>query len=765
MLNKIIKLYFLILLSFPLISMGQEIDASILSNLTPEQLAQARELAKDTNLDQSNMQEVRIIPETLRKKVEPEDASFKDEKDEKDDEKKDMNDEECKEDETDKECEEEIELVKYGYNFFNTIPTSITAVGDLPLPNDYKISLSDELTVVFSGTEQGIIDISVKLDGTIFIPELGTISVANQTLKDVRAKLIRLVEQTYIGADIDVSIKSLSAKKITIVGAVETPGTYLVNPFSTITSALAYSGGILEFGSLRKIQLIKTNGSIFSFDLYNLLIYGDRSEDQTIDAGDTILISGANQFVELNGSVKRPAITLNLRNNSIDQSQENNLESEIKNVISVTVYDYFNKPKNGIYVQGSIGQPGFYDINKFPTLDSLIKNLNFIDTYPYLAILEQFNSDTLQQKTILFNLKDPDTYKSINLIENSKVYFLGLKDPEKEYKSIESLSEITKKLISDYTLTINHREVIYEMPVIGRFYLNSFINLLGIDMSDVEREATYISPLDDIVEVLDYQSMIYSAKKFNTVSFRSPVNSLIKVSISGAIDFPGEYTLKPNATLGDLYTLIGGFKDEAALDSIIFKRESVREKQEEALNKNRNDLNESLLANMQTEKSQMDPSVILKMSNEIDPENLGRISGDYDPLNSESIMTILLDGDSIEVPKRSNTINVLGEVLNANAFTFSKGISIEEAIANAGGFKDYANKKAIYVIRGNGLIEKPGKNLFVSRRLTLKPGDTVVVPRKLIINSPGLDFLIPITTILSDLAFAAAAVQSLSDNN
>ena len=37
-----------------------------------------------------------------------------------------------------------IQGKKYGYDFFSTIATSISARGDLPLPNDYKISLRDQ---------------------------------------------------------------------------------------------------------------------------------------------------------------------------------------------------------------------------------------------------------------------------------------------------------------------------------------------------------------------------------------------------------------------------------------------------------------------------------------------------------------------------------------------------------------------------------------------------------------------------------------------
>ena len=106
----------------------------------------------------------------------------------------------------------------------------------------------------------------------------------------------------------DISLKNLSAKKISVVGAVKTPGTYLVNPFTTISSALAYSGGVEEIGTLRNIKLIKASGKIYNFDLYDLLIYGDRSKDIIVDAGDTVLIGPAVNFVKLTGSINRPPI-------------------------------------------------------------------------------------------------------------------------------------------------------------------------------------------------------------------------------------------------------------------------------------------------------------------------------------------------------------------------------------------------------------------------------------------------------------------------
>ena len=79
-------------------------------------------------------------------------------------------------------------------------------------------------------------------------------------------------------------------------------------------------------------------------------------------------------------------------------------------------------------------------------------------------------------------------------------------------------------------------------------------------MSDVDDEATFISPLDSNIVVDSYKNMNFIATKYNNISFRSPINDLISVNISGAVNYPGTYTLKSDSTLEDLYRLVGDFK-------------------------------------------------------------------------------------------------------------------------------------------------------------------------------------------------------------
>ena len=753
------KYLFLVFFIFSFNTYGQAIDPSILSQLSPEQIEMAKDAYASKNSTDKSIEELPVIDESLITKQSTKDAN-------------------------------KISGKKYGYDFFSSMPTSLLAVGDLPLPNDYKISLRDQFTVILSGSKDAIFNLNVKLDGTILFPELGAISVVGLSFQEVKDTLSQLIEKSYVGVNIDVSIQNLSAKKITIVGAVQTPGTYLVNPFSSITSALAYSGGISEIGSLRDIKLIRNNQEIFSFDLYDLLIRGDRSKDLTIEAGDTLLINAASQFVEINGAVKRPGIyeilegetlegivdfalgftqTANISNISVSfldlkkaaivKKNVKNLDQSLKNTLSINVFNYVSEDTANVQVIGALEQPGFYDIEKYKNLEDLIANLKFVDVYPWLAVLEQFDENKLIKSSVLFSLNDPSTYKSIELMPNSKVYFTNI-----DGRSFNGVSGMTKNLINDYALRLNHKQGTFELPVYGKYSVKSFVDLLGLDMSDVDEKATYISPLEDIVVNDSYKDMQFTAKKFNTLGFRSPKNNLISVSISGAVEFPGTYTLNDDSSLEDLYQLVGKFKSQAYLKGIVLTRETIRARQVEAGQRAKDDLNRAILTSTQKGENIGDISIIRALSESIDPRNLGRLAGDFSPKSQASINTILFDGDTIIVPKNPSTINVFGEVLNPLAFAFSKNISLRSAISNAGGYQQFADKRRVYVITASGITLKDERNVFFKKKITLGPGDTIVVPRKIVTNNPGIDALVPITTVLSDLAFSAAALDALRSN-
>ncbi len=741
---------------------GQQIDPAILNQLTPEQIKMVREAYTLQNSTDITLDDIPLLEETTQPVSSDEDINRS--------------------------------QGKYGYDFFTTMATSTSAVGDLPLPNDYKISFRDQLSIVLSGSRDNIFDLSVKLDGTILFPELGAIYVVDKTLGQVKELLASLISQSYIGVQIDVSLKNLSAKKITIVGAVKTPGTYLVNPFSTITSALAYSGGISEIGTLRNIKLIRKNGDVFQFDLYELLINGNRTRDITIEAGDTILIDAAKQFVTLRGEVRRPAIyevletetikdiidfglgfteianesnlsldVLDLESTSVFQKTVVNLSESLKNVLSVDVFKYGNENISPIEVVGAVEEPGFYNLSDNRTLEELISNIKFNRVYPWLAVLEQFDRNNNIRSSILFNLNDQNSYRYINLLPNSKITFFELNEKNPVNINLDGVENLTKVRIREYVLTLNYKDLSYDFPIYGKYKVTDFIDVLGLDMSDVNEEAIYVSPLEDKIEKKNYSSMEYIATKFSSVTLKAPVNDLISVNISGAVLYPGRYTLDSDSTLQDLYNLSGEFKKNAFLDGIIYISSTQKRAQQRSFFKAQETLKESLLVNAQKSENEFNPTLFTSLLPEINEEFLGRVAGSFVPNSNQSNKTILNDNDSIFVPTNPNSVSVFGEVLNPLTIIFSKNLTVRDVIESAGGYGEFADKERIYIIKSDGSTSKIRRNIFVKNDI-LEAGDTVIVPREIFINSPLLETLAPVTQILSDIAFSAAAIENLSNN-
>jgi polysaccharide export outer membrane protein len=86
---------------------------------------------------------------------------------------------------------------------------------------------------------------------------------------------------------------------------------------------------------------------------------------------------------------------------------------------------------------------------------------------------------------------------------------------------------------------------------------------------------------------------------------------------------------------------------------------------------------------------------------------------------------------------RSRKFNILGQVAKPGSFPITRTTTVIDAIALAGGFRDFAKQKSIYILRQkpDGTQQKlpfnykevvKGKN--VEQNITLEPRDTVVVP-------------------------------------
>ena len=104
------KLFFLLVVFLSSHINAQQINQSVLEQLSPDQVELAKQAFERQNSSDVELDDIPVLSESVK-----ENKSTKD-----------------------------INRVggKYGYEFFSTMATSTSAVGDLPLPNDYKISIN-----------------------------------------------------------------------------------------------------------------------------------------------------------------------------------------------------------------------------------------------------------------------------------------------------------------------------------------------------------------------------------------------------------------------------------------------------------------------------------------------------------------------------------------------------------------------------------------------------------------------------------------------
>jgi protein involved in polysaccharide export with SLBB domain len=96
--------------------------------------------------------------------------------------------------------------------------------------------------------------------------------------------------------------------RVFVTGFVTRPGTYTVSALSTVVGALMRAGGPSSAGSFRQVELKRGGALVARFDLYDLLLRGDRSADRIVQSGDVVHVSAVGTQVGLIGSVNQAAV-------------------------------------------------------------------------------------------------------------------------------------------------------------------------------------------------------------------------------------------------------------------------------------------------------------------------------------------------------------------------------------------------------------------------------------------------------------------------
>ena len=652
----------------------------------------------------------------------------------------------------------------YGASLFNNAPSTFAPVDRIPVTANYVIGPGDELLIRAWGQIDFDIHARVDRNGTIFIPKVGNLNVAGLKFEQLQGFLTSQISRIYQNFELNVTMGDLRSIDIFVVGQAQQPGRYTVSSLSTLANAVFASGGPSPSGSMRRIQLKRGSKVVTEFDLYDLLIKGDKSHDVPLQPEDVIYIPPVGAQVAIGGQVNTPAVyelkgetTLDnlftlaggLTNTAyggkvfveeiLDRSsrrvEEVSLDAagmarpmhdgDLVNVVPLSP-----KFENAVTLRGNVASPGRYAWHEGMRVSDLIPSREFLVTREYWK----------QQNQITLESQVPGSRPSGAQNDVRR----GVPDINWDYALVQRMDpqDLSTRLIP-----------------------------FNLGMAILEHNDANDVPLHpgDIVTI------------FSQSDLRVPELKQTKfVRLTGEFGASGVYRVKPGQHLRDLVREAGGLTPSAYVYGAQFSRESVRADQQRRLNQMIAESERSLNRRAaQLTATSSTPADIASANASIEAERaslnlLRRIEPDGrivlnihpDDTTVDAIPDLALeDGDQFYVPSVPATVTVIGDVYNQGAFVREPGRTVNSYLRNAGGPTRDADKGRIFVVRANGgVVNKDASSTFWSGGfdgMILMPGDAVVVPEQTDKGS-FVRGLKDWSTILFNFGLAAAAIKVLS---
>jgi protein involved in polysaccharide export with SLBB domain len=618
----------------------------------------------------------------------------------------------------------------YGHGLFKDAPGSFSPLDNVPVTADYLIGPGDELQVRGWGQVDFDLAVTVDRNGTIYLPKVGNVNVAGVRFGDLQAHLKKALSRSFRNFELNVSLGKLRAIQVFVVGQAQRPGVYTVSSLSTLINTVFASGGPSLKGSLRQIQL-KRNGSTSELDLYDFLLKGDKSKDVALLPGDVIYFPPVGPLAAVAGSINNPAIyelkpnqtTLaeliwlaggltstasgdKVRVERIDQRRMRKteelpldaigLQAPLKDGDVVQVQSISGQFDNAITLRGNVANPGRYPWQTGMRIKDLIPDMDALIVPEYWA-----------QQNRIFN------------------------------KEIGSEQRLRTELMR------NENEINWDYALVERLNKSEMSTALypfnlGKALSGKDEENNLLLLPGDVVTIFSKDDIRVPAAR------RS-----VYVRLEGEFNQAGVYKVKPGETLRQLVQRAGGLTANAYLFASEFKRESVRQSQQQKLDdmidRMAQDIERNVALKSQTALSREDLAAAKTQAQGqralLERMRQARASGrivldmSQQQLQSQELPDIVLeDGDQFIVPPRASTVNVMGMVYNENAFLYKPGKQVADYLQQAGGPTHSADESRIYVLRADGSVQssEAADSLFGSiSGQTLMPGDAVIVPEQL----------------------------------
>jgi protein involved in polysaccharide export with SLBB domain len=685
-------------------------------------------------------------------------------------------------------------LAIFGASLFDHVPSTFAPLDMTPVPPDYVIGPGDELRIRIWGQVSSQANLRVDRSGEIYLPQVGQVHVAGLKFSELDLHLRDAVGRVYRNFDLTVDVGQIRAIQVYISGEARRPGVYTVSSLSTLVDALFASGGPSAEGSMRSIELRRAGAMVTRFDVYDLLIRGDKSKDTKLLPGDIIFIPTVGPQVAVFGSVRNPAIyELRAQESLADVLADAGGVSTVAAEARVSI-ERIDEHRERHAMEVAYDAAGL----AMPSADGdMIRVFSIVPSYRQTVTLRGNTvnpgrfawhegmrvSELIPDKESLLtrNYWWRRAQLGLPVPENIGAQNAGGENLSAQQRSGSAPLAAAQAAVSGQVLPPAQRtevqlpapEIDWDYAVIERLNTETLKTvLLPFDLGKLVLQHDASQDLElqpgDVVSI------------FSEADIRLPVAEQTKlVRLEGEFVHAGVYSVQSGETLHHLVERAGGLTPNAYLYGSELTRESTRAVQQARIDEYVRSLGMGIQRNLM---------VLASSSAAASPQGLasgtavqgneqgllaslqqiratGRIVLPLHPDSSgvDSLPDIGLEaGDRFVVPHIPATVNVVGAVYDQNSFLFAAHTRVGTYLRLAGGPDKDADRGREFIIRADGEVvshdmsKGPWGNEFSN--LHIYPGDTIVVPEKLPKQS-ALYGVMNWSQMFSQLALGAAAVN------
>ena len=604
------------------------------------------------------------------------------------------------------------EVKPFGYDLFAGEPTSFMPSENAAVPDTYLIGRGDTLNINFYGKESESYEVVVDREGRISIPNLSPVQVAGLTFAEVKELIKAKVEQEVIGIKAFVSVGKLRSIRVLVLGEAYKPGSYSVSSLTTVSHALFVSGGVSDIASLRNIQVKRAGKVVANFDLYDLLINGDSSNDIILKPGDVVFIPSVGSQVAVEGLVKRPAIFELKKGETaaqllkmagglkpqayakkaiVERFNNNNMKEVLSVDFSGNQINYIPRDgdrirfnpvsfqyQNSISLIGAVARPGHYQWHQGKHISD---------------VLTSVRGDLLPQADLGYGL----LVREVNVAGDIQVFQFDIAqaivkaaEHDLELKANDKLfvfsryqeKQAEETALANMALTEAQQEQQYKVKQWHQYQQREFEKYIGVTGSSAglkskEDRTKSIADIakhnltddEELLETKDYA--VFS--RFNLLK---PIISKLKqqatvtmamqlVEINGHVTYPGVYPLTVNGEVNDLIAAAGGLLESAYTEQAEITR-----------------------------VMDGDASKVKHIKFNLQAAMLGS-NGENIALRSKDSINIF----SIPNWQENVKVELKGEVKFPGVYTIRRGETLSNLLERAGGFSEFAAPNAAIFTR------------------------------------------------------------------